>query len=251
MTFKEIENKLLSVSKIKMNADKVLQDKQGRSVPYPLIKTSGFAIQISGASRSGKTTLLINLISKRASKGHRQSYKSLFDDILVVSPSRHTLATDVFEDICESKKFDSLDDETFEKINELAEDNKENDTHTLVILDDIASFLKDAGVEKQLVNLVNNRRHKSISIIFITQIFNQAPPALRKNLDMLMLFRPKTKNESESLIKDYFMIAKDKVLELFKFVYRTPHDFMIIDFTQRQSSNFEYFRNYNKIQQDE
>jgi hypothetical protein len=60
--FKEIENDALKISKIEMLTDKVLEDKKGRSVPYPLIKNSGFMIQISGASRSGKTTLLINLI---------------------------------------------------------------------------------------------------------------------------------------------------------------------------------------------
>ena len=40
---------------------------------------------------------------------------------------------------------------------------------------------------------------------------------------------------------------RDKVLKLFNFVYRSKHDFMIIDFTLRKSPNFEYFRNYNHI----
>ena len=40
---------------------------------------------------------------------------------------------------------------------------------------------------------------------------------------------------------------KEKVLDLFDFVYKDRYDFMIIDFTLRQKPNIEYFRNYNKI----
>ena len=246
--FKEIENKILEVSKIEMTADKILEDDKGRSVPYPLIKNSGFLIQISGASRSGKTTLLVNLISKRAKQGIRQSYIKLFDDIVIVSPSRHTLKKDIFEDIDENKKFDNLDPEVIDFVYELTNKNQEEDTHTLLILDDVSVLLKNPTIEKDLVNLANNRRHRNLSIIFITQIFNQAPPPLRKNLDLLMLFKPKTRQEQESLIKDYFTMKREQVLELFNFVYKSRFDFMIIDFTMRKKSSYQYFRNFNEIE---
>lgn len=249
--FKEIENKILEVSKIEMTADKILQDHKHRSVPYPLIKNSGFLIQISGASRSGKTTLLVNLISKRAKQGVRQSYIKLFDDIVIVSPSRHTLKKDIFEDIDENKKFDNLEPEVIEFVNGLTDGNKEDDKHTLLILDDVSILLKNPAIEKDLVNLANNRRHRNLSIIFITQIFNQAPPALRKNLDLLMLFKPKTRQEQESLIKDYFTMKREQVLELFNFVYREKFDFMIIDFTQRKKPEYQYFRNFNEIEKSD
>ena len=246
--FKEIENKTLEVSKIEMSADKVLEDEKGRSVPYPLIKNSGFLIQISGASRSGKTTLLVNLISKRAKQGIRQSYIKLFDDIVIVSPSRHTLKKDIFEDIDENKKFDNLEPEVLEFVRDLTDTNQDEDKHTLLILDDVSVLLKNPMIEKELVSLANNRRHRNLSIIFITQIFNQAPPALRKNLDLLMLFKPKTRQEQESLIKDYFTIKREQVLELLNFVYRGRFDFMIIDFTQRKKPEYQYFRNFNEIE---
>ena len=120
--------------------------------------------------------------------------------------------------------------------------------HTLLILDDVSIQLrKNRRLENRLVNLANNRRHLNLSIIFITQVFNQAPVGLRKNLNLLFIFKPKTKKELNSLIDDYFIMDRDKVLKLFDFVYRDKHDFMIIDFTLRKSPNFEYFRNYNHI----
>ena len=131
---------------------------------------------------------------------------------------------------------------------ELTNKNQEEDTHTLLILDDVSVLLKNPTIEKDLVNLANNRRHRNLSIIFITQIFNQAPPPLRKNLDLLMLFKPKTRQEQESLIKDYFTMKREQVLELFNFIYKSRFDFMIIDFTMRKKSSYQYFRNFNEIE---
>tara|TARA_R110000803_G_scaffold138087_1_gene204953 strand:+ start:500 stop:1276 length:777 start_codon:yes stop_codon:yes gene_type:complete len=248
--FEEVENKNLAVSKIEMSADKVLLDDKDRTVPFPLVKTSGFMYQISAASGMGKTTLLMNIISKRAKKGNRQSYRNLFDDIIFVSPSANTLKNNPLDDLDETKKFSEFNDDVLDKIEELLEENKqdEEDKHTLLILDDVSIQLrKDRRLENRLVNLANNRRHLNLSIIFITQVFNQAPVGLRKNLNLLFIFKPKTKKELNSLIDDYFIMDRDKVLKLFNFVYRSKHDFMIIDFTLRKSPNFEYFRNYNRI----
>ena len=94
--FTEIINNNLSVNRVRMNADHVLQDKKGRSIPYPLPKQSGFLIQISGYSGSGKTTFLMNLLSKKSKNGIRQSYRKLFDDIVFVSPSANTLKNNPF-----------------------------------------------------------------------------------------------------------------------------------------------------------
>ena len=252
--FEEVENKNLAVSKIEMTADKILKDDKERSVPFPLVKTSGFLYQISAASGMGKTTLLMNIISKRAKKGNRQSYRNLFNDIIFVSPSANTLKNNPLDDLDETKKFSDFNDDVIDKIEEILEQNKEKDNeddedkHTLLILDDVSIQLrKNKKLENRLVNLANNRRHLNLSIIFITQVFNQAPVGLRKNLNLLFIFKPKTKKELNSLIDDYFIMDRDKVLKLFNFVYRDKHDFMIIDFTLRKSANFEYFRNYNKI----
>ena len=53
--------------------------------------------------------------------------------------------------------------------------------------------------------------------------------------------------ETESVISDYFMMPRQKVLELFNFVYKERFDFMILDLTLRKSAKYIYFRNYNQI----
>ena len=57
----EIPNTELNVSKIAMHCDKCITDSKGRSVAAPLMSTSHFYI-ISGASGSGKSNLIINLL---------------------------------------------------------------------------------------------------------------------------------------------------------------------------------------------
>ena len=46
---------------------------------------------------------------------------------------------------------------------------------------------------------------------------------------LLFLFKPKTKMETESVINDYFIMPRAKVLELFDFIYRDRYDFLLLD----------------------
>ena len=128
----------------------------------------------------------------------RQSYRKLFDDIVYCSPSSSTLNNNPLDDLDEGKKFNEFNNSVLDKIDEIIEENMEEDDpeHTLLILDDVSvAFRKNRPLENRLVNLAtsNNRRHKNLSIIYITQIFNQSPVGLRKNLNLLFIFKPKTK----------------------------------------------------------
>lgn len=245
--FKEEINKVLDVAKVNMKADEKLLDDKGRSVPYPLVANSGHCYIFSGASRSGKTTAMINVLSKRAKDGVRRSYRGLYDDIIIVSPSLHTLDNNIFEDIADDKKFSELSLDVFDKIEEITSENQPDDKHTLVVFDDVATYLKNGDIQRQFINCINNRRHKNLNIYIICQVYNQVPAQIRKNIDLLFLFKPKTKMETESVISDYFMMPRQKVLELFNFVYKERFDFMILDLTLRKSAKYIYFRNYNQI----
>lgn len=245
--FKEQENKILDVGKVNMRTDAKLMDDKGRSVPYPLVANSGHCYIFSGASRSGKTTAMINVLSKRAKDGIRRSYRGLYDDIIIVSPSLHTLDNNIFEDIADDKKFDELSLEVFDKIEEITSENQPEDKHTLVLFDDVATYLKNGDIQRQFINCVNNRRHKNLNIYIVCQVYNQVPPQIRKNIDLLFLFKPKTKMETESVINDYFIMPKAKVLELFDFIYRDRYDFLLLDLTLRKGAKYLYFRNYNEI----
>ena len=78
--FKTIPNENLSYGEIKMDTDHVLSEKI--APPLDVVK-SGSLIILVGASRSGKTTQLINLISKPGMKnGYKQSFRKCFHKII-------------------------------------------------------------------------------------------------------------------------------------------------------------------------
>ena len=77
------KNKRLKIVNTSNNLDKQLCD----DLPDPLPNYSGFNFVISGASGSGKTTLMTSIMSARKKNGIRQSYRKVFDKILICSPT--------------------------------------------------------------------------------------------------------------------------------------------------------------------
>ena len=63
------KNKDLNISKVRINCDEIICDSKGRTVPYPLMKTA-FAMVINGFSGSGKTTILMNLLTRKNKNYH-------------------------------------------------------------------------------------------------------------------------------------------------------------------------------------
>ena len=66
-------------------------------------------------------------------------------------------------------------------------------------------------------------------------------------LDLIFIKKPKTNKELNAIYEEFMMIDRKKFNDLIEFIYRSTYDFMIIDQTMRESPNFEFFRNFNKI----
>ncbi len=144
MKITEEPNKNMEVGKVKMTCDQKICDNKGRSVCHPLMQTS-FLYLISGPSGSGKSNLLVNLLTKSGKSEcgkNMKSYRGMFDHIVMVSPSAHTIQNKLMDTIPSEQRFDSLSPEVFDKVEELSENGVEDDMHTLVVLDDVSSELR-------------------------------------------------------------------------------------------------------------
>lgn len=248
----EIKNENLDIKPVEMTVDKILKNKKGITVAYPLVNTSGFFYGIIGPSGSGKTTILVNLLqkmSKTKDKKFLRSYYGIFHNVVFVSPSSHTLSNNIFDELESKKKFSELTPEVFERVQELTEevDKDGNRKNTLLILDDVSSDLRNADILKQLQKIQKNRRHINLSIIIIMHKITDVNPTLRANMNLIFIKKPKTNKELNAIYDEFMMIDKKKFNDLIEFIYRSTYDFMIIDQTMRESANFEYFRNFNKI----
>ena len=253
MTITEIPNSELNIQKIAMNCDKCITDSKGRSIAAPLMSSSHFYI-ISGASGSGKSNLIVNLLKSTKTtkdKKHKKSYRNMFDNIILVSPSASTIKDSPLENISDDQKFNSLNEDVFDMVDSVTEDSVEDDKHTLLILDDVSSQLRLKENEKLLTQLVKNRRHLNLSIWVVGHKVTDLSPALRSNANLIFLFKPKTTREIETIQSEYMMMPKKEADELMKAAYKDRYDFMLIDTSLRTGSEFLFFRNFNQLKFDE
>jgi len=209
-----------------------------------------FLYIISGASGSGKTNLLINLFKKRrAGSKQLQSYSKCFDHIIIVSPSRHTLDEDIFLDLADDKKYDIFDENVINKVDALTNSRKykDGDENLCLILDDVSSQLRDGIILKDFIRLSTNRRHLNLSIIIICHNIMQIDPKIRNNASLIFIFKPKNLKEEKNIRENYFPFEKKIVDQLFEYVYRDRYSFLLLDTSLRDTSNFEYYKNFNKL----
>jgi hypothetical protein len=245
----EIPNSELNIQKIAMNCDKYITDSKGRSIAAPLMSTSHFFI-ISGASGSGKSNLIVNLLKSTKTtkdKKHKKSYRNMFDNIILVSPSASTIKDSPLENISDDQKFNSLNEDVFDMVDSVTEDGVEDNQHTLLILDDVSSQLRLKENEKLLTQLVKNRRHLNLSIWVVGHRVIDLSPALRSNANLIFLFKPKTNKEIETIQSEYMMMPKKEADELMRAAYKDRYDFMLIDTSLRSGSEFLFFRNFNQL----
>ena len=253
MKITEIPNKDLQVQKVAMECDKCIKDKKGRSIAPPLMNTSHFMI-ISGASGSGKTNLLVNLLKSNKmtkDKKHKMSYRKMFDKVVFVSPSANTIKDSPLEKISDDQKFEELNSQVFDLLEDIGEDAVEDNKHNLLILDDVSSQLRSRENEKILNQTIKNRRHKNLSIWIVGHKVTDLAPSLRSNASMIILFKPKTNKEINTIQEEYMLMPKKEADEIMKVAYQGRYDFLMIDASLRNGADFDFYRNFNKLEFEE
>jgi len=162
-----------------------------------------FSFMISGRSGSGKSVLLLNLLTKE------KFYGGFFDYIIVYSPTAGKL-DDTYKnlDIPPENYVSDFNQETLEELIDSRKDLidekgiewvAENSKVCLVLDDVIAnrSFLESQTALKLFALL----RHYLCSIFVLTQSYNKIPRALRLNSNATAVF-PSSQSEIEILINE-------------------------------------------------
>ena len=242
--FQTIKNQDLKIHKCEMKCD----TKIGLDIPDPLPDES-FCMLICGSPGSGKSSFISSIISSKKKNGVRQSYRQLFEHIIVCSPSIASMSNNIFKDLDDSKKHEKFTIEFMDYIDEHLEKVVNNDPpeRTLLILDDIASELKSTmELQRRLAKIIFNRRHKFISTIITSQQLKLVPQKIRTNISHLVMYRPLSIQERESL-SELVPIPKNKFFDLLEFVFDRKYNFLFIDLSLRKSSKYRFFKNFDKI----
>lgn len=249
LEIKEQPNKRLKIMDTANNLDKQL----AKDIPFPLPNYSGFSFVISGASGSGKTTLLTSMMTARKINGVRQSYRKVFDKILICSPTLgqgKSAKNDPFKDVRGEQKWKTFTVAHMDEIFKTIESNREDDEHTVLILDDIGAQLrKSATAEKQLVTLLQNRRHLFCSVFILVQRYKDLPSGIRNNMSHFVSFRPKNQLEHQSICDEVFPFNRKKHQQIMDYVFDNDDrfSFLLIDMSLKETNMFRYFNKFNEI----
>ena len=226
---KNINNKTNTIKKIEFTCDK-----RG-NIPQPLEPYHFFSI-IIGKPRTGKTSLIINLINRRG-----KFYNKCFNKVIIWSPSLHTLKEPIY--LPKDRFYKNIDFEELQnEINEL-EKNEGLNIETLFIFDDVINQIsKKEDDLKKFMRLVDNRRHLNLSILFVTQKYNKLPLSLRVMCSSIFLFET-AKTEYDAIYKDLIKnLSKKQFDELLNFVFDKPKNIFYIVLEDNL-----YYKNFNKI----
>ena len=166
MTITEIEND----EKVRLTVPKFVVDYEFKHIPKPFPSVSSYMVFV-GASRSGKTSLMISLLT------NKKMYKQAFDNIITVIPthSRRSIADNIFDTISNDKQYDELNLEILINIYEKVQDYSNDEMDSLLIIDDFTSELKNPSFLRLFNTLINNSRHLRLSICTFVQTYNSIP----------------------------------------------------------------------------
>jgi len=183
-----------------------------------------------GRPKSGKTSLLYSFLKSK------EIFKNTFDKIFLFQPeqSRASMKDKLFDKIPDDQKFDELNLENLSYI----EDNL-SEHNNVILFDDMTAYLKNPDIKKKLKELVFNRRHKHLSIIFLVQTYLSIEKDIRKLFNNLFIFKS-SKKEMETIFDELIELPKDYVLPIMREVYDKPYNYLFINTdAQRLFKNFD------------
>ena len=216
------------------------------NVPLGIPRRNGFISVYTGSGGSGKSSLLLNMFKNKA------LYRGKFHNVWYICPMASYLSVQnhIFKD--HDKVYHELTVDLLEEIyNQLIaakEEAEEDDEpeYSCVVIDDMASSLKDKAIQKQLNKMLIKARHIQCSFIFTLQSYYYFPLMLRKQITNAIIFKPKNKKEMETLCSELVNLSKDDSLKLFNYVFDQPYAHLDIDTTESK-----LYKNFNELHFEE
>ena len=215
-------------------------------VPQGIPNRNGFISVFTGSGGSGKTSLLLNMFKSKA------LYRGKFNHVFYICPVASYLSVQNHVFAKHDKVFHELTAELlndiYQQLIAIKEESEEDDEpeYSCIIIDDMASSLKDKAIQKQLNTMLIKARHIQCSFIFTLQSYLYFPLMLRKQITNAVIFKPKNKKEMEVLCQELVNLNKDDALTLFKYVFDAEYNHMDLDTIQNK-----IYKNFNELHFEE
>lgn len=223
--------------------DKQRDDKQSTFPDKP------FNMVFCASKGQGKTTLLLNLLTKKESPLYKR-----YNKIFVISPTakKDDKMKELVEDIGPDQYYEELTEDNLQEIldnieyeTEMRKQNKKPKPEFLLILDDCIHMLKGKN-GKKLAELVTQNRHHALSNFVLVQKWNNYLPTLiRSNVDCIAYWHTQSKKELKSFIED-MNGEESELMDLYNYATDEPYSFLYIN--QYNPSRPMYFKRFDRIQ---
>ena len=202
-------------------------------------RRNGSIYVLCGSGGSGKTSLMLNMFKTKL------LYLKKFHNIFYICPTTSFLSVEKHpfqdhENVYHELTYSVLED-IYNELIELKEKEKKP-VYSLIIIDDMASSLKDKGILTMLNRMIIKARHINCCFFFTLQSYYYFPKILRKQIPYITMFKPKNIEEFYSITKELFNMNQDDSLKLYDFVFDVPYSHLDIDTVTN-----EYYKNFNKL----
>ena len=187
---------------------------------------NGFIWVLTGSGGSGKTSLMLNFFKRK------ELYRNKFHNVYYICPMSSFLSVEKHPFDGHDKVHHELTVGLLEGIYQELCDKKESDEDTeynCIIIDDMASSLKENDIQKQLNKMLIKARHINCAFIFTLQSYYYFPKILRKQITNITIFKPKNVEEWNSISKELLNMNKEDALTLYNYVYDEPYTHLDLD----------------------
>jgi hypothetical protein len=196
----------------------------------------------------GKTTLLLNLLSKKGSPLYKR-----YDMIFLISPTatKDDKMKELVEDIGD-QFYDDMSpevlNEILERIQQYKEEKKKKSPEFLIIYDDCIHMLKQKNNNKKLSEIfTQNRHHKLSNFILVQKWTGYLPTIIRSNLDCLAIWKTQNRKEEQSLIEEIGGHPEELKI-IYDIATDEPYSFLYIN--QYVPNRTRYYKRFDKIYQN-
>jgi len=207
-----------------------------------------FRMALIGASKSGKTNLLMNYLRPCYYGGDKKKgIKNCFDRIIVFSPNLGMDSTSrALHHLCDPQDIHMTYNDRI--LDDLLEQQKSVDSEVrdkvLLILDDLIA-MGCSPTCNAFVGL-SHYRHSDISVCLLSQTYRgrfSLPPIARNNIDGLVMFRSPSAHQVNSLCEDLSGTfgTKDNVYNLLSYTTKKPYNFCFFNYR-----DLSVFHNHTK-----
>lgn len=172
-----------------------------------------------GKAGSGKTSLITSFIQTK------RKMKRVFYQIFLFMPqtSRNSIKNSIFNKLPDEQLFEGVSEENLNYVYEILKENSENKKFTLIIFDDVQSYLKNTNIEKKLLHIIANSRHLRCCMFILAQNYNKIPPNIRASFTDLFLFNV-GKKEYEKIFEENIDLDINEWKDVIKYFNKQKED---------------------------